>query len=80
LDVNTSGGNVAGGLGQWISGTFQADGTTQSFDVTSSNANYFNAIQVRAVPEPSTLAGFGVIGIGLAAVIRRRLRAAKSVN
>lgn len=32
------------------------------------------------VPEPSTLAGFGVVGIGLAAVIRRRLRAAKSAN
>ena len=32
------------------------------------------------VPEPSTLAGLGVIGTGLAAVIRRRLRAAKSAS
>jgi hypothetical protein len=38
------------------------------------------AMQVRVVPEPSTLAGLGIIGTGLAAVIRRRLRAAKSVN
>ena len=37
----------------------------------------FNGFQLVAVPEPSSLAGLGVIGIGLAAVIRRRLRAAK---
>jgi hypothetical protein len=40
----------------------------------------FNGFQLVAVPEPSSLAGLGVIGIGLAAVIRRRLRAAKSAS
>ena len=76
LDVNTT--NADGGVGQWISGTFTADGTSQNFNVSSGSNNYYSAIQVRAVPEPSSLAGLGVIGIGLAAVIRRRLRAAKS--
>ena len=78
LDVNTT--NADGGVGQWISGTFTADGTSQNFNVSSGSNNYYSAIQVRAVPEPSSLAGLGVVGIGLAAVIRRRLRAAKSVN
>ena len=78
LDVNTT--NADGGVGQWISGTFTADGTSQNFNVSSGSNNYYSAIQVRAVPEPSSLAGLGVIGIGLAAVIRRRLRAAKSAS
>ena len=78
LDVNTT--NADGGVGQWISGTFTADGTSQNFNVSSGSNNYYSAIQVRAVPEPSSLAGLGVVGAGLAAVIRRRLRAAKSAS
>jgi len=79
LDLNST--DADGGVGQWVSGTFIADGSTQSFTLAEgTNHTYSNAMQVRVVPEPSTLAGLGVIGAGLAAVIRRRLRAAKSVN
>ena len=79
LDVNTT--NADGGVGQWIRGTFTADASFQNFNVsTVAPAGYYSAIQVRAVPEPSSLAGLGVVGAGLAAVIRRRLRAAKSAS
>lgn len=79
LDLNDTDAN--GGVGQWVSGTFTADGSTQSFTLADGTSHtYSNAMQVRVVPEPSTLAGLGIIGTGLAAVIRRRLRAAKSVN
>jgi hypothetical protein len=79
LDLNDT--DADGGVGQWVSGTFTADGSTQSFTLAEgTNHTYSNAMQVRVVPEPSTLAGLGIIGAGLAAVIRRRLRAAKSVN
>lgn len=79
LSVNTGG---EGGLGQWVRGTFTADATTQSFNWTSSNHLYANAMQVRTVvvPEPETLAGLGVIGGGLAAFIRRRFRTVKSAS
>lgn len=77
LDLNTS--NAEGGVGQWISGTFTADAATQSFTVAA-NDTYYNAIQVRVVPEPSSIAGLGVLGAGVAAFVRRRLRAAKSAS
>jgi hypothetical protein len=60
LDPNI--GDVSGGLGQWVTGTFVADSTFQSFTAApaaaSANVTYANALQVRtiAVPEPSTIA------------------------
>jgi hypothetical protein len=60
LSVNTTG--TTGGLGQWVLGTFVADSTSQSFDLVGVNSGtvgpvtYATAMQVRAVPEPSSLA------------------------
>lgn len=79
LDLNSP--DADGGVGQWVSGTFTADSSTQSFSLAfGTNHTYSNAMQVRVVPEPTTLAGLGVVGAGLAAVIRRRLRTAKSAS
>lgn len=80
LDLNTT--NAEGGVGQWISGTFTADAATQSFTVSDAEpyGTYYNAMQVRIVPEPEMLAGLGVIGSGLAAFVRRRLQTAKSAS
>ncbi|QYM80232.1 PEP-CTERM sorting domain-containing protein [Horticoccus luteus] len=79
LEQNT--GSGYGGLGQWVTGTFTADGTTQDIFATGtgsgSNATMINAYQLRttAIPEPATtamLAGAAVLG---ATFWRRRRRA-----
>ncbi|MGI9176888.1 MAG: PEP-CTERM sorting domain-containing protein [Pirellulales bacterium] len=80
LDTNTT--NTVGGLGQYVLGTFTANGTTQVFtldgDPTGGDFNkspLINAFQVRAVPEPSTccmaLAGLACGGFSM---WRRRKR------
>lgn len=74
LDVNNT--PTTGGLGQWVTGTFTADAATQSILVNSGTSpsqltTYVNAIQIRAVPEPSTLAVM-FAAAGTAAVVRLR--------
>lgn len=56
LDSNLT--NAAGGLGQFVTGTFTADGVSQSinFNAVGGAGPLINAFQVRAVPEPSTCA------------------------
>jgi hypothetical protein len=58
LTPNT--GSVTGGVGQWVTGLFTADATTQTFSASPATltTTYANAMQVRmiAVPEPSTIA------------------------
>lgn len=73
LDENTT--NALGGLGQWVSGTFTATGTTQAITFSGPRPE-INAFQLRAVPEPGTLAlaTLGGLAIGTL-VIRRRRRA-----
>jgi hypothetical protein len=71
LDGHTGNNATAGGVGEWVTGTFTptlATGTTQTFTVGT-----INAIQIRAVPEPSAFAAIAVGGLGLLA---RRRRAA----
>jgi fibronectin-binding autotransporter adhesin len=51
LDYNV--GNVGGGVGQWVIGTFTADATTESFTASTGTANQINAIQLRTAP-PAT--------------------------
>ena len=75
LDSNLT--NTAGGLGQFVTGTFTADGATQNIAFTgAANSPLINAFQIRAVPEPFTSA---LILSGLASgcysVWRRRKRA-----
>jgi hypothetical protein len=55
LDANTT--NAVGGLGQYAIGTFTASGTTQAFLLSETSGGFnplINALQVRAVPEPTT--------------------------
>jgi hypothetical protein len=61
-------------VGQWIKGTFTADSTSQSLQLSgalSATDGYpqINALQLRTIPEPSSaLLG----GLGLLALFRRR--------
>lgn len=60
LDANTT--DTAGGLGQYAIGTFTAAGPTQAFNLTETGGGInplINALQVRAVPEP-TISAFGL--------------------
>ena len=65
LACNTT--QSAGGLGQWIKGTFTANAATQSFTVGAGtdNVSFGSAVQIRVVPEPSTT----VTLIGSAALV-----------
>jgi len=75
LDSNLT--DTAGGLGQFVTGTFTADGTTQNIDLTGAGQSpLINAFQIRAVPEPSTYAmALAGIACGGYLVWRRRKRA-----
>ena len=55
--------------GNYILGTFTADGTTQSITINGTGDAIVNAFQVRAIPEPSAaLLG----GLGMLCLLRRR--------
>lgn len=71
LDANTT--NVAGGPGQYVTGTFTAAGTSQTMvlSASGSDAPLINAFQVRAVPEPSSLA---LVAAACGALTLRRRR------
>ena len=71
-----------GGLGQYVRGTFVADTSSQSFTASvgpnapggfGGNFTYANAMQVRVVPEPSTIF-LAVVGLVSAEGIRRSRR------
>jgi hypothetical protein len=71
--LTAGGGNNPGnnnGFGQWIVGTFIADGTTQSLTHTANtNEPVINALTIGVIPEPGvTLLG----GLGLLGLLRRR--------
>jgi hypothetical protein len=75
LNVDYNVGNQTGGLGQYVIGTFKANGTSEefifdSFPSPSASVALLNAYQVRLIPEPSaallSAAGF------FAAICRRR--------
>jgi len=72
LDENTT--NAIGGTGQWVSGTFTATGTTQAIFFSGPRPE-INGFQLRAVPEPSTLALLALGGLAFGALAVRRRRA-----
>jgi len=61
--------DTQGGLGQYALGTFVASGTSEDLVMGSTTTPQLNAIQVRAIPEPSS---FLLSGLGLLLVFRRR--------
>jgi hypothetical protein len=77
LDSNLT--DSAGGLGQFVIGTFTADGVSQSIDFTAASGGsgpLINAFQVRAVPEPTTYAmALAGLACGGFSMWRRRKRA-----
>lgn len=80
LDDNTSPTNAAGGIGQYAIGTFTAGGASESLTFTAGPGNTtgavtFDAIQLRAIPEPSAWALLAA-GAGMLALFFRRCRKA----
>ncbi len=73
LEYNVS--NTEGGVGQYVTGTFTADGTSQSITITGQTtgivgpAPQVNAMQLRTVPEP---AGALLLLAGGAMLLARR--------
>ncbi|MFM1904194.1 MAG: hypothetical protein RLZZ440_2094, partial [Planctomycetota bacterium] len=87
VSINSGGKYGSGTSAIWQQGDFNYDGVTNVFDLVGVNTagaygqgNYFPSAtsasvmgSVAAVPEPAAL-GLAAIGLGLAAVIRRRRR------
>jgi hypothetical protein len=75
LDANTT--NAVGGLGQFAIGTFTASGTSQTFLLSETSGGFnplINALQVRAVPEPSMTVLVGTAAVSVLLAWRRRSR------
>lgn len=77
LDANTT--NANGGLGQFVIGTFVADGATQV--VTFAQGSVFNGMQLRqtgTVSAPDGGSAAGLLGLALAALGLARRRVARA--
>ena len=71
IDANTT--DTVEGLGQYVTGTFTANSSTYSMELaaTSGDSPLISAFQVRAIPEPSSLA---LLAAGCGVVVLRRRR------
>jgi hypothetical protein len=69
-------GDTAGGLGQYLVGTFAASGTSQTINFADLGAAdvQINALELRAAPEPASLAFFAAGALGLLACRRTNRR------
>ena len=66
LDSDNSNGGIHG---SYVIGTFIADASSQAIDINSNDCTMMQAVQLRAIPEPSAaLLG----GLGVLALLRRR--------
>lgn len=63
--------------GQYVIGTWTADATSITFNVAGNEAVAYSAIQVRAIPEPSTLVAFLIGSVGLLWFARKQWRSAR---
>jgi hypothetical protein len=69
LQTDGSGLNLGSISGSYILGTFTADNSLQTITITAGDSVQLNALQLRAIPEPSAaLLG----GLGMLALLRRR--------
>ena len=68
LDENTT--NAVGGLGQWVTGTFTASGTSQAITFSGPRP-VINGFQLRVIPGPGTAALLALGGL----MAKRRRRA-----
>jgi hypothetical protein len=69
LQTDGSGFNQGAVSGSYILGTFTADNSLQSITINAGDSVQLNALQLRAIPEPSAaLLG----GLGMLALLRRR--------
>jgi hypothetical protein len=73
LDANST--DAAGGLGQFLVGTFTANSTSQQFVAFGEPDSLLNAFQLRTVPtpEPTSMFTFGAM-FGMSCVFLRRRR------
>lgn len=69
MDYNST--DADGGVGQFVTGTFTADGATQEITTLASASYQINGYQIRTIPEPSTVA-FLLVGLGTFLGVRRR--------
>lgn len=76
LQTNPSGINLGASSGSYILGLFTADGSTQTVDISSAQSRQLNALQLRAVPEPSAVVLGGLGLVGMLGIFRRRREAA----
>ncbi len=68
--------NEAGGpgnVGQYIIGTFVADGSTEVINLASGQSAQVNAFVLAAVPEPSSMVLLGLGAVGVLMLARRRV-------
>jgi hypothetical protein len=75
LSLSYNVGNADGGLGQYVIGTFTADSTgSQTLSISGVDNVQFNGLQLRIIPEPSTITLLAVGSLALLCYAWRKRR------